>query len=94
MTGPASTVEWLVCSGIGCGTGLVLLGLVKLALDTDGEAAARPVHDAPRNPAYQPPPGLPTRAPVRRPLHAAPLSLAETQPIRVLHHARHAKKAA
>lgn len=94
MTGPASTVEWLVCSGIGCCTGVVLLGLVKLALDTDGEASARPVHTAHRYPAYQPPPALPARAPVCRPRHAAPLALAETQPIRVLDHARHAKKAA
>lgn len=94
MTGPATTAQWLMCSGIGSGTGVILLGLVKLALDGDGEAAARPVHDAPRVPAYQPPPALPARAPVRRPRHAAPLALAETQPIRVLHEARHAKKAA
>ncbi len=94
MSGPATTAQWLVCSGIGCGAGVVLLGLVKLALDTDGELAARPVHTAPRLPAYQPPPALPARAPVRRPRHAAPLVLVETQPIRVLHHARHAKKAA
>ncbi|MER7930528.1 hypothetical protein ABTY96_46720 [Streptomyces sp. NPDC096057] len=93
MTGPASTAQWLVCSGIGCGTGAVLLGLMKLVLDSTGEAAAQPVH-APRLPAYQPPPALPARAPVRRSKHAAPLALAETQPIRVLHEARHAKKAA
>ncbi|WP_327403873.1 hypothetical protein OG194_29830 [Streptomyces sp. NBC_01288] len=94
MTGPASTVEWFVCSGIGCCTGVVLLGLVKLALDTDGELATKSVHDAPRPAAYQPPPALPVRAPVRSPRHAAPLVLVETQPIRVLHNARHAKKAA
>ncbi|MBK3572637.1 hypothetical protein JHN63_02115 [Streptomyces sp. MBT65] len=94
MTGPASTVEWLVCSGIGCCTGVVLLGLVKLTLDSDGELATKSVHDAPSYHAYQPPPALPARAPVRGPQHAAPLALAETQPIRVLHHARHAKKAA
>lgn len=76
MTGPASTAQWLVCSGIGCGIGAILLGLVKLALDTGVEA---PAH-APRLAAYQP-------------RHAAPLALVETQPIRVLHHARHAREA-
>ncbi|MET7475117.1 hypothetical protein ABZT17_12255 [Streptomyces sp. NPDC005648] len=91
MNGTASATEWLVCSGIGCGTGALVLGLIKLALDTEGVGPGLTAH---RSPAAPPPAALPARAPARRPRHAAPLVLAETQPIRVLHHARHAKKAA
>jgi hypothetical protein len=92
VNGTASATEWLVCSGIGCGTGTVVLGLIKLALDT--EPTTRPSRPAHRYPPIPQPPALPARAPVRQPRHAAPLHLAETQPIRVQHHARHAKKAA
>jgi len=95
MNGTASLTEWLACSGIGCGTGTVLLGLLKYGLDADGDSIPAAAEPADRYPAYQPPPALPARAPVRRPRHAAPPLLAETQPIRVQPHlARHAKKAA
>ena len=94
MTGPASTVEWLVCGGIGYWSSAFLLVLVKIALDVDVKLATKSVHDVSQTPAHQPPPAPPARAPVRQPRHAAPLVLVETQPIRVLHSARHAKKAA
>ncbi|MEU1276505.1 hypothetical protein [Streptomyces sp. NPDC005799] len=96
MNGTASAAQWLTCSGIGCGTGAVVLGLIKLALDTESTAARGRQED--RYPAYQPPPALPARAPQSLRWHAAPSLLAETQPIRVqtshARHARHTKKAA
>lgn len=93
MNGTASLTEWLACSGIGCGTGAVFLGLLKLGLDAESTASRNRAED--RYPAYQPPPALPARAPQSLRWHAAPPLVAETQPIRVLpSHARHAKKAA
>ncbi|WP_406157684.1 hypothetical protein [Streptomyces canus] len=93
MNGAATTAEWLACSGIGTGVGTVVLGLLKLGLDTDSNAAADSVHHYPPVPA---PPALPARAPQRRPRHAAPLLAVETQPINCVQtdRARHAKKAA
>ncbi|MFR0354114.1 hypothetical protein [Streptomyces sediminimaris] len=90
MNGTASAAQWLACSGIGCGTGALFLALIKLALDEE------PVGSDPadRVPAYQPPPALPSHAPRSLRWHAAPPRVDETQPIRVQHHARHAKKAA
>lgn len=93
MNGTASAAEWLTCSGIGCGAGAVVLGLVKLALDTEPTTSPRrPAHRYPAAPA---PPALPAHAPQSLRWHAAPPLVDETQPIRVqLSHARHAKKAA
>jgi hypothetical protein len=89
VNGTATAGQWLACSGIGCGTGAVVLGLLKRALDTE----AGPGHTA-RPPVKQPPP-LPARAAQSLRWHAAGHLLAETQPIRVQpSRARHAKKAA
>lgn len=90
MNGTASAVEWLACSGIGCGAGAVFLSLIKLGLDHEPVGADNSV----RLDAYQPPPALPGSAPQNLRWHAAPPRIDETQPIRVQHHARHAKKAA
>lgn len=90
MNGTASAAEWLACSGIGCGTGALVLGLLKLGLDLEPVGA----DNADRLDAYRPPPALPTSAPQNLRWHAAPPRVDETQPIRVQHHARHAKKAA
>ncbi|EGX60147.1 hypothetical protein SZN_09501 [Streptomyces zinciresistens K42] len=92
MSSPASAAEWLACAGIGIGTGLPLLGLMKLALDTEPTRSRR----APRRlPPLSPPAALPAYAPQSLRWHAAPPTAIETQPLRVQHHSpRHAKKAA
>jgi hypothetical protein len=91
VNGPATTAQWLACSGIGAGTGTVVLGLLKLAID--GRPATAPAPQATTSPVPVPP-ALPTRAPVRRAQHAAPPLVDETQPL--IHvrppHARHAKE--
>lgn len=93
MNGTASAAEWLTCSGIGCGAGAVVLGLIKLALDT--EPTTRPSRPSHRYPPITPPPALPALAPQSLRWHAAPPVVTETQPIRVQpSRARHAKKAA
>lgn len=91
MSGAASAAEWAACAGIGSGTGIVVLGLLKVALDVGHQSTPTP-----RLPAYVPPPALPSRAPQLRARHAAPPRLTETQPIRCVqpHRARHARKAA
>ncbi|MDT7847250.1 hypothetical protein [Streptomyces justiciae] len=87
----ASAADWLTCAGIGMGTGVVALGLLKAALDGD-----HPQTTAPRLPGYLPPPALPARAPRLRARHAAPPLIDETQPIHCVQpsRARHARKAA
>jgi hypothetical protein len=94
MNGAATTAEWLACGGIGTGLGAAVLWGLKCALDLDADLL--PGVQAHRYPPIPAPPALPARAPQRRPRHAAPPPLAETQPIRLVppHHARHAKKAA
>lgn len=94
MTGAATTAEWLTCGAIGTGTGTVLLGLLKAALDSDHQAAAACPEE--RLPGYVPPPALPARAPRLRARHAAAPLVEETQPIRCVQssRARHAREAA
>lgn len=91
MNGTASAAEWLVCSGIGISFSAVVLGLMKLALDSE------PVNlpDPQRWPSVEEPPALPSRAPQTLRWHAAPPAVTETQPLRVQpYQPRHAKKAA
>ncbi|WP_330339361.1 hypothetical protein [Streptomyces sp. NBC_00557] len=92
MNGPATAAQWLAAGGIGAGTSAVLLGLLKAALD-QGEL---PDYHATRKPPRPQVPPMPTRAPQRRPRHAAPPALAETQPLRQVRPqlARHTKEAA
>ncbi|MFC5217274.1 hypothetical protein [Streptomyces coerulescens] len=91
MNGTASAAEWLACGGIGIGFGALVLGLMKVALDS--EEVTLP--DPERLPAVPKPPALPTRAPQTRRRHAAPPALAETQPLRTqTYQPRHAKEAA
>jgi len=92
MSGAATTAEWLACSGIGTGTGVVVLGVLKAALD---HGALPDYHATPR-PLRVPP--MPSHPPAHwpQPRHAAPPHLDETQPVICVQprRARHAKKAA
>lgn len=91
MSGAATTAQWLTCAGIGTGGGVVVLGLLKVALDVSCD---RPF---PEPPTAQPPalsasaPAVP--APVHQPRHARPPRVDETQPITCVQpiRARHSK---
>lgn len=73
MSGAASTAQWLTCAGIGTGGGGVVLGLLKLALDTE------PIVPYRESPASRPAPvAPPAEAPAR---HAGPPQLDETHPL-------------
>ncbi|MEU6376759.1 hypothetical protein [Streptomyces sp. NPDC046909] len=86
-----TTAEWLACTGIGTGAGVIVLGLLKALLDSDSHQGAES-----HLPPCEPPPALPARAPQLRARHAAPPLVDETQPIRCVqpHRARHAREAA
>lgn len=96
MNGAASAAEWVACVGIGSGAGVVVLGLLKAALDGDGHRAAASSHAEDRYPPLPAPAALPARAPQLRARHAAPPLVTETQPIRCVQprRARHAREAA
>jgi len=91
VNGTATAGQWLVCGGIGCGTGAVVLGLLKLALDTT--PAPTPTTD--RLPTLQQPSALPALTEHSLRWDDAGCIPAELHPIRVQpSRARHAKKAA
>lgn len=93
MNGTASVGQWLACGGIGCGTGAVVLGLLKRALDTTPAPAPAPA--AERMPTVQQPPALPALTEHSLRWDAAGCIPAELHLIRVQpSRARHAKKAA
>ncbi|WP_328439317.1 hypothetical protein OHA71_23555 [Streptomyces sp. NBC_00444] len=89
MNGTATAAQWLACFGIGTCTSAAVLWSFKRALDAALGPANRPPE---QDSLIPPPPALPARAPARRPRHAAPPLVDETQPItRVQRRARHAK---
>ena len=89
MNGAATTAQWLTCAGIGTGSSVVVLGLLKLALDGPPELPYRE-RPAARLPVL---PGPAACATVHRPRHAGPPRVDETQPLTCVQptRARHSK---
>ncbi|MGW3110519.1 hypothetical protein [Streptomyces sp. NPDC001091] len=87
MIAPLTAPEWLAAGATGTGVTVLALVLIRAALD----AGRPPDHQPKRRQPGAPP--LPECRPPRRARHAAPLDLAETQPLVRVHtrHGRHSK---